>query len=465
MNLSDHPTSTASASLRRLVLACGAAGLVLTLAACGNDAAGDGSAQQHPGGMPPGMGQPPAAATAAVPVRVAPVERRSVARYLETNGVLEAENEVDVVARVSGPVVEILTEEGRSVKAGDLLARIDDRETRNQVAIAKVNRDEAKLAFDRASSSWEQQLIAQEAYDAAQAKLEATEAQLRAAQLQLDYTRIRAPFDGLVVNRYIKLAQNVSVNTPLFRLSDFTPLLCPIQVPEKELPNVRVGQPARLELDAFPNTSFTAHVLRISPTIDAATGTMKVTLDVDGRGVLRPGLFASVFLETARHDGALVIPKQALVMDSIGDTVYVLDGDTAARREIRIGYRESDDVEVLDGLAEGEQVVVLGQESLSDGTPVTILRDRDAADAAGAPSADAQAGPQQARPGAAPAAGPAGAMGGMPPQFAERIRNATPEQLERIKERMRQRGMSDAEIEQRLAAIRGTAPEKAPEQR
>ncbi len=465
MNRILHLTSSLPLPSRRLAGVVAVAALAAALAGCGNDAQGDAAARQRPGGMTGGMtggmGQAPAA-TAAVPVRVQPVSRRGVSRYLETNGVLEAENEVDVVARVSGPIVEILTEEGRAVKAGDLLARIDDREAKNQVAIATVNRDEAKLAYDRAQSSYEQQLIAQEAYDAAQAKLDAAEAQLKAAQLQFDYTRIRAPFAGLVVNRYVKLAQNVSANTPLFRLSDFTPLLCPIQVPEKELPNVRVGQPARLELDAFPNTSFEADVLRISPTIDAATGTMKVTLEVNGRGELRPGLFASVYLETARHENALVIPRTALVMDSIGDTVYVVDGDTAARREIRIGFREADDIEVLEGLEEGDRVVVLGQESLSDGTPVSILHDpgTEAADQGNGTAAEAPA----ARSG--PAAPGAGAMaGGFPPQFAERIRNATPEQLERIKDRMRQRGLSDSEIEQRLAAVRGTAPQATPEPR
>ena len=173
---------------------------------------------------------------------------------------------------------------------GQLLARIDDREARNQVALGTVSRDEARLAFDRAQSSYEQNLIAREAYDAAAAKLESADAQLAVAQLQLDYTRITAPFEGLVVTRYVKLAQHVSNGSPLFRLSDFDPAAVPD-------PGTRKGAAQASTSDRVPSSSstpspaarFAARVLRISPTVDAATGTLKVTLEVDGRGQLRPG--------------------------------------------------------------------------------------------------------------------------------------------------------------------------------
>lgn len=467
--------------------------VALVTAGCGDKADGQASPAAGRSGrdgmMAAGMGRPGPAESAAVPVQVQAVERSAVSRFLETNGVLEAENEVDIVARVSGPVTELLTEEGQAVRAGQLLARIDDREARNQVALSTVNRDEARLAYERAQSSFEQSLIAREAYDAALAKLESAEAQLASSQLQLDYTRITAPFDALVVTRYVKLAQHVSNGSPLFRLSDFTPLLCPIQVPEKELPNVHIGQRARLEVDAYPGRAFSASVLRISPTVDASTGTLRVTLEVDGRGVLRPGLFADVKLETDRHENALVIAKTALVMDSIGDTVYVRNGDVAGRREIKLGFREGDRVEVLDGLAEGEEVVVLGQEGLSDGTPITVLaseptspvavvassppeqrRRERAADGAAPPAVPAEPGatrPVPAEQGAPGSGGPHGPGafppgGGMPPQFVERLRTASPEELEKIKERMRQRGMSDEQIESLLRSVRGGATRPTP---
>jgi membrane fusion protein (multidrug efflux system) len=412
--------------LRYLVLGS----LVLTLIACGGsqetDNNGDrrqGSGGGMRGGMP-GMGGPQQ--TAAVPVQTKTVTRASISEFLETNGTLEAENEVDLVARASGPVTELVAEEGDMVKTGQLLARIDDREARNQVAIAAVNRDEAKLAFERTKTTFDKGLVSQEAYDSAMSQLQSTEAQLENAKLQLAYTEIRAPFDALVVTRHIKLAQHVSPGNPLFRISDFTPLLCPIEVPEKDLARLRKGQPARIEVEAFKDEVFDAWVLRIRPTIDATTGTLTVTLEVNGRGKLRPGMFASVFLETDTHENAIVIPRTALVLDSIGDTVFVRNGEAASRREVRLGFREETVVEVLEGLDDGEELIVLGQDGLAEGTPISILADQSE---------------QPVQRAAMP--GKAGGQEGL-----------SDEQLEMIKARMKERGMSDEQIAERIQQMK-----------
>jgi RND family efflux transporter MFP subunit len=346
--------------------------------------AAPGAPGARPGGGPGGPGGPGGAAaggpgapgggrSAAIPVRVVPVERRAIAQFLETNGTVESDNDVALVARTSGPIVELLVEEGMKVEAGQLLARIDDAEIRARLALAKVNEGEAELAYERAKAQYENEILSRELFDQASAKLEAARASVHETQVQLDYTSIKAPFTGMIVTRFIKFAQHVQSSTPLFRISAFDPLQCPIQVPEKDLGRLRVGQPAHLTVEAFPGERFEARVLRVSPVVDSATGTVKTTLEVETRGRLRPGMFASVFLETDRHADALVIPKTALVLESIGDTVYVKDGEVAKRREVRLGYDEGDHVEVVAGLEAGQDVIVLGQDSLSDGTPIYVL--------------------------------------------------------------------------------------------
>jgi membrane fusion protein (multidrug efflux system) len=451
---------------------------LLTLVACGGG--GDGGGDRTPtAGRPGGAAAPAAAAKpAAVPVEVEPVRRHAISEYLEANGTLEAENEVELVARTAGPITALEAEEGDYVRSGQLLARIDDREARNQVAVATVNRDEAKLTFERAKNSFDSGLVSQEAYDSAQSALEGAQAQLDAASLQLDYTEIRAPFDAQVVTRHIKLAQYVTQGTALFRISDFTPLLCPVEIPEKDLPRVHVGQSGRIVVEAFPDETYAARVLRVRPTVDAATGTVTVTLEIDGRNRLRPGMFASVYLQTETHPNALVIPRKALVLDSIGDTVFVLDGDTAVRREVRLGIREQDSVEVLEGLQEGEEVVVLGQEALSDGTPVEVL-DQSLEEAASATEGAAPGISQEAIEAArqrmkdrglsdqeiedrlermkkGEGGPPGGGASGLPPMMVERIRSASPEELENIKARMRQFGMSDERIDEIIRRVRST---------
>jgi membrane fusion protein (multidrug efflux system) len=349
------------------VVALGAA-----LAACGSTPPGEAAGrrgQDASGGTAAGQG----AETAAVPVEVAAVARRSVAAYIQTNGALEAENDVRIVARIAGPVVELATEEGRTVRKGQLMARIDPREARAQALIAEVTLREAHRAFERAQSTFEAQLISQADYDQALAAKESAEATLADRKVQLGYTSVEAPFDAVVVDRMVKLGDNVTVNQELFRISDFDPLLCKIQVPEKELPRLHKGQPAYLTVEAWPEERFPAKVLRLSPVVDAATGTIRVTLEVEARDRLRPGMFASVFLEVDRHQDALTIPKSALSLESLGDTVYVVKGEVAGRRPVKLGYEEADVVEVLSGLAEADRVIVVGQDGLSEGTPIRIL--------------------------------------------------------------------------------------------
>ena len=423
--------------------------LVLATGCSDGDAGGGGDRRGHAGGHGGPRGGPPGGdrrGATAVPVEVAKVERRDISSYIETNGTLEAENEVDLVARVAAPIIELLAEEGMAVRRGQTLLRLEQVELQAQLEISRVALEESTLVYDRAKKLYGETLISEEAYEQAKADFESASAQLEANRIQLGYTNVVAPFDGLIVTRYVDNAEQVSINTPLFRLSDFDPLLCPIQVPERELASLHAGQPAHLRLEPWPDRDFAAKVLRVSPVVDAATGTIKVTLEVDAQEGLRPGMFARVFLETDTREGVLVVPKSALSLESIGDTVYVADGDAASRREVALGFREGDFVEVTTGVAEGEAVIVVGQDGLSDGTPVEILgggakRAPTEAVASSEPAPMRPQGPGQrgGHPG-----GPGG-RGGRPDFSA-----MSPEQLERAREFMRARGMTDEQIEARI---------------
>ena len=433
-------------------------------------------------------------AVTAVPVRIEAASRTSISQHIETNGTLEAEDEVDIVARTTGPITEILVEEGDRVQQGALIARIDDREARNQVAMSTVARDEAQLAFDRAATTLREGLVSQEAYDSAVSNLQTTKVQLENAELQLTYTEIRAPFSSLVAVRYVKKAQYVTPGMPLFRVSAFDPLLCPIEVPEKDLGRIDVGQRAHLEVEAFPGERFGARVARIRPTLDASTGMVTVTLEVDGGRKLRPGMFARVFLEVDAHENVIVIPRDALVLDSIGDTVFVREGDVARRREVQLGFREGRSIEVLAGLDEGDELIVLGQDGLADNTPVTILASQEttpsqpAGPEAGPEMSDERReeiksrmrergmpeaaieeqirqmqsgerrGPPEGGPPPPGGGGPPGRGGftgdNLPPMMEQRIRDASPEDLERIKERMQQFGMDKSQVDAIVKKIR-----------
>jgi hypothetical protein len=221
--------------------------------------------------------------------------------------------------------------------------------------------------------------------------------------------------------------------------------------------------------------------------VDATTGTFTVTLEVDGREMLRPGMFASVFLKTETRDNATVIPRNALVLDSLGDTVYIKVNGQAERREVVLGLRDEDSVEVTEGVAEGDLLVVVGQDGLADGTPIEVMDDAPAAtrqastgEPAGPPPEALEGMRQRMKERglsdqeieerirqiqSGEASGRGGRMGGgtgqggggeIPPFMAQRIKEASPEELERIKERMKQFGLSDERIEEVVRNVRGT---------
>ena len=414
-----------------------AVGLAVALAAgpaCG-PSADEGAAPGRPGGRgggpgggPPGGFRGGDGAGTAVPVEVVEILRSPISAFIETNGTLEAEREVDIVARTGGPLVALNTEEGLQVRAGDLLAQIDQAESRAQVEIAKVALSDAELVYNRAKASLENAVVSQEVYDTAFSALESARAQLAGNEIQLDYTRITAPFDGLIIQRAVKFGETVTAGQQLFRISDFDPLLCTIGVPERDLTRLSIGQPALLEVEAFPGETFQGRVLRISPVVDAATGTIRVTLAVDRRGRLSPGMFAGVRLVTDVREDALIMPKRALSLESLADSVFVVEGGAAYRRNVTLGYEEDDRVEVTSGLEENDRVIVVGQDGLTDATPVQILV---------GPGAE-EPGTRRARSGEAPAGS------GM----SEERRAA-------VRERMRERGMTEEQIAARLAAMEG----------
>lgn len=410
----------------------------------GKGGKGRAGAQRGGGGGPRGGDPAEGGPAAAVPVEVALVERGAVSSFLETNGTLEAENDVRIVARIAGPIVELVAEEGMRLETGDVMLEIDPTEALAQLEIAKVALKDATRAHARARAARESEIISQEVYDEALAQLETAQAQVTNAEINYSYTTVTAPFDGIVVERYVKLAETVTVNQELFRFSEFDPLLVKIQVPEKEFSRLEKGQTAYLNVEAWPDERFEARVLRISPVVDATTGTIRVTLEVRARGKLSPGMFARVFLVTDRHENAVVMPKRALSIESLSDTVFVVgDGGQAVRRNVELGYEEEDVVEVLSGLEVGERVIVVGQDGLTDGTPIQVLKGP-GADEAGSP---ARAGGFERPP--TGGNGPETGAGG-PPGGRIDLSEATPEQLERIKERMRDRGMSEAQIERTL---------------
>jgi membrane fusion protein (multidrug efflux system) len=352
--------------MANIFLRAGIALLVLGLSACARDGvAGDKTAVEM---------EAKAKAEAAIPVEVArPVRGEMLAMYSGT-ATLEAEADAEIIAKVGGEVRQIFVEEGDRVRAGQVLAQLDDRQLRLQAAQTRAALAKAERDFNRQVELNAKGLVSAGAFENLKYDLDNHRAAHDLAQLNLSYSAIRAPFAGVVAERHVKLGKELAVGSPVFRVTDPTPLKASVFVPERELARLKPGQPANVAADALAGRSFPAHVKLVSPMVDAATATFKVTLEVDDpKGDLKPGMFARVGIVFERRADTLTIPRIALLDSDGSSNVFVVNSGKAEQRAIKTGLANAGRVEVIQGLEGAEQVVVVGQNGLKDGNPVRVV--------------------------------------------------------------------------------------------
>lgn len=310
----------------------------------------------------------------AIPVEVEDIERGDVAAVYSGTAALESEQEAVVVAKVIGEVVELRVEEGQHVKAGDTLARLDGDRLRLETARARTNLAKLEADLARQRELLAKGLVSDESIERYQFDIDALKADLSLAELELSYTDVRAPIDGVIAERHIKVGNTVAINQPLFRLTDLEPLVAYLHVPEREFNKLHPDQAAQLRVDALGGATFAGHIARISPVVDSATGTFKVTIETSDRtGALKPGMFArfDVVYDTRRN--AILIPRAAIVEEEATQTVFVIDGDVARQRTIKTGLTNGALIEVVDGLTGDERIVTIGQSGLRDGGKVRVV--------------------------------------------------------------------------------------------
>ena len=331
-----------------------------------------GAAHATPGGARPNGGPPPEPPIA---VAVEPANRGTALQRYTTTATLEAENQAQLLARVSGVVARLLVEEGDAVRAGQDLLQLDDAEATLRLRQAEVELAKQKSIFERQERSFQQQVIPEADFQLAKTDYEAAVAAVELAQHQLSYTRVQAPFRGTIVRRLANTGQTVNVGTPLFEIANFHPLLARIHVPAKEMGTLAQGQEANLVLDSN-GSRLGGVVTLVSPVVDPTTGTVKVTVGVDEYPAgTRPGDFVHVSVTTARHEQALRVPNLAVFEDRGERIVYVAQDSVAARRPVKIGFIDETHTEITSGLDGGEKVIVKGQRSLKDGGRIRILED------------------------------------------------------------------------------------------
>ncbi len=308
-----------------------------------------------------------------VPVEVAAAGNRTIAASYTGTASLDPLAESQVVAKTSGVALEVLVEEGQAVKAGQALVRLDPDRARLNVAQIEAQMRKLENNFNRARDLAAQQLISAGEYDQMRYDLENARATYNLARLELSYTTVTAPISGVIASRSIKTGNFVQINTPIMRIVDNSRLEATLNVPERELATLEAGQPVQMQVDALPGRTFEGRVDRIAPVVDAGSGTFRVICAFEGGMPLQPGMFGRFQIEYDQRADVLTIPRLALLDDEGEPAVYLVRDGVAVRTPVQLGHVDAGFVEIRDGLAAGDQVVIAGKGALRDGTAVQVI--------------------------------------------------------------------------------------------
>ena len=357
-------------------------------------------------------------------VKTALAQVRDVRREVEVIGTLAAREEVVVSSEVAGRVAKLAHDLGDKVSEGTPLVELDPEKARyradtQRAALAQARAKygapadgdlppldqvpevvssaaqlaEATQQLDRAKSLAARKLVAQSDLDAAQtrydtakaahdqalasarqlrADIEAQSSSLQLAERELRDTVIRAPFEGYVAERLVALGQFVQPQTPIMRIVRLQPLKLTAEVPEKFAPWIETGRPIVVHVDAYPDQPFDGKVVRISPSVNLKSRAFAIEGEVPNpEGRLKPGTFARVQIATDHVDRAVTIPASAVQSRYGTNRVFVVESGKLSGREVILGDRLGDQVEVSKGLDAGTPLVAGDVEQLADGMKVS----------------------------------------------------------------------------------------------
>jgi RND family efflux transporter MFP subunit len=390
-------------------------------------AKGKGKETPAEGGADAGTASQPAQKTqeSVLQVKVVPIERGELVMRLKSPGEAVTEKKIVLKAEVAGTIKNLNVREGMHVREGDLLLEIEDREYRLGLERAEATRlkylselllerqfsapekeldsaaserlKKAEQAFSQAGSRFGQGLISREEFEKAKNDYELvliesgkkkdevmasakqftqSEIDVKMKQMELEKTKIRAPFSGIITDIKVSPKENLTAGREIFTLVDISRIKVQARVLESEVGKMRVGREADLRFSAYPGKTFKGKVEAISPIINPADKTCTVHILVENPGEeIKPGMHAEVEISADVYTDRLLVPQEAVLVRGGRKLVFVVEESLAKWRYIEVGLENEDYAEVLDGVKEGESVIIEGHLTLAHDAKVQVAKE------------------------------------------------------------------------------------------
>ncbi|MDB6126055.1 MAG: putative efflux rane fusion protein [Pedosphaera sp.] len=315
------------------------------------------------------------------PTQVVAVEakRQPVSENLSLVGTVAADEMVEIHSEIDGTVQEIKFEEGKPVEKGQMLVQLDPTKLAASVAEAESNFKLSQSNYDRVKTLLKDNIIGQQEFDQAASVYEVNKALLDRKKRELKDTQIFAPFTGVMSSRMISPGQVINKDSKLTWLVALDPVKIEVNVPERFLSQVQVGQKIEVTVAAYPKEKFNGEVFFIAPQIDPGTRTALIKARIPNADFrLKPGMFANLDLTLRIKENAVVIPESALILNGDSTSICIAEQNptnqmlTAQFKMVKVGIRMAGQVEITDGLQGGEKVIVEGYQKTRPGAPVKL---------------------------------------------------------------------------------------------
>jgi RND family efflux transporter MFP subunit len=313
-------------------------------------------------------------------VELEKVKRGTIEAILERSAALQAEEQVQVLARTQNPAVELLVEEGDHVEKDQVLLRLESDRQKTVYDQAMTQFDKARIEFERLEKLHNESLISESEYLNAKFAYDQARLQSETAKRDLDYTEVRAPIKGIITARSVKVGDKVTTGTSIFEIINLESTVAVVHAPEQYLPKLKKDMQARLISATLDNQVFEGYVKRIAPVVDAEAGTVKVVVGVKELGSLSPGMWVQVELVLDENEEAILIPKRSItyaVDQTFAFKTYTdEEGVRRAKRHLVVARNsDKEHIEPVDGFEEGDLIVVAGQGGLKDDSAIRELSD------------------------------------------------------------------------------------------
>lgn len=308
-----------------------------------------------------------------ISVSTAQAKIDTVKESLEIIGTIFASNDVAVISETQGKTLNVFAKVGDYVKAGTVIASIDEELKLAAFTTAKVNYEKAKKDLQRVEALFKESNVSDSDMESARLGASAAEAQFIVAKRQLDDAKIKAPISGVMTDRFINIGTMVMPGSPVANIVDISRLKVKINVPEIDVFKIKPGDGVTLTTNIYPEYEFHGKVETISSKADDAhTYPVEVELPNNGKNPLKAGMFIKVNFSSLGQRNSLSIPRAALIGSIKNPKVFVVENEIAKLRTLVLGNEFNNRFEVLSGLNEGENVIISGQNNLSNGIKVVV---------------------------------------------------------------------------------------------